>query len=337
MYPNGLPSAKRIDRGPLFGGTWGNPASPGFGLEPSDMGRIAAHLPGSAVTVEHAGLLSAVHSLDLLDESVDRTSLLAALRSEQGARRPVGSVVEAVDDCGFVIHIDPELSGVASLVRNGTLRGVSLTTVANPGAEAEPVELTLCTDPARGMDAAFLSTEYIFQDGMLVKTAMEAAPTPAAAEKTPLEVALDSLPEEQRAVVLARLQEYDTKHTENTKALSELTTALKTRDAMLGKQETDKEVLLAQFDLLRQRLDGVEGVNLDGCREALQEPDRTQQMNDFTMGRIIEACSRGLQAQMKAQAAPAAPVEQASTKKRKVAAPDTASGEGLRNLLRSNF
>jgi hypothetical protein len=107
---------------------------------------------------------------------------------------------------------------------------------------------------------------------------------------------------------------------------------------MLGKQETDKEVLLAQFDLLKQRLDGVDGVNLDGCREALQEPDRSQQMNDFTMGRIIEACSRGLQAKLAATSvAPAAPAAEADagTKKRKVT--DTSSGEGLRNLLRANF
>ena len=128
-------------------------------------------------------------------------------------------------------------------------------------------------------------------------------------------------------------REYETKRIADGKALEELEAALKTRDTMLGKQQTDREVLLAQFDLLKQRLDGVDGVNLDGCREALQEPDRTQQMNDFTMGRIIEACSRGLQAQ-KAAAAAAAPATPAP-KKRKV--PESSSGDSLRNLLRANF
>lgn len=335
--PKDGPVLNRIKRGPLFAGVWGNPADPGFGLAPSDMSRVAAHLPGCAVTVEHAGLFDAVGTLDMLDEHVSGPSVLAALKSDPvGVKRPVGSVLEATDDCGVVVHLAPEMGAVAGLVRNGVLRGLSLTTVAEPGAEAMPVELTLCADPARG-GTAVLSSEYKFEGGSLVKATMEATPTAPATEKTPLELAIESMPDEQRALVIARFEEYEGKRTEDSKAITEMKTALSTRDAMLGKQETDKEVLVAQFDLLKQRLDGVDGVNLDGCREALQEPDRSQQMNDFTMGRIIEACSRGLQAKKAAAAAAAAPVAAPETKKRKTATPDTSTGEGLRNLLRSTF
>ena len=318
----------------MFSGAWGDAAAPGFGLEPSDMPRIAEHLPGCAVTVEHGGLLDAISTLDRLDERVSGQSLLAALQATPaGAKQPVGSVVESAADASVVIHIDPAMPAVASLVRSGELRGLSLTTVAESGQPAMPVELTLCSDPARGIESAVLSDEYKFQEDTLVKTSMEATPTPPVDEKTTLETAIQSLPEQDREAVIARLQEYETKRIADGKALEELEAALKTRETMLGKQQTDREVLLAQFDLLKQRLDGVDGVNLDGCREALQEPDRTQQMNDFTMGRIIEACSRGLQAQ-KAAAATAAPATPAP-KKRKV--PESSSGDGLRNLLRANF
>lgn len=327
----------RIKRGPLFAGAWGDAAAPGFGLEPSDMPRIAAHLPGCAVTVEHGGLHEAISTLDRLDERVSGQNLLAALQATpSGAKRPVGTVLESGPDASVVVHIDPNLPAVASLVRSGELRGLSLTTVAESGEVAMPVELTLCGDPARGIEAAVLSDEYKLQEGTLVKTSMEATPTPPVAEKTSLEAAIDSLPEKDREAVIARLQEYETKRSVDGKALEELEAALKTRDTMLGKQNTDREVLLAQFDLLKQRLDGVDGVNLEGCREALSEPNRTEQMNDFTMGRIIEACSRGLQAQ-KATAAAAAPAAGAApaAKKRKI--PDSSDGEGLRNLLRANF
>ena len=293
----------------MFSGRWGDPADPGFGLSPGeDMKRVAAHLPGCAVTYEHSGLLDAVGTLDILEEGVSSRSLHAALAAGPAAvKRPIGSVVEASDDCEVVIHLDSQMEGVAALVRNGSLRGLSLTTVAEGGRPHMPVELTLCTDPVRGIDTAVLSGEYKFLDGRLTNAAMEATPTTPATEKTALETALETMPEEQRAVVIARLEEYEGKRTEDTKALTEMKTALETRNAMLGKQETDKEVLLAQFDLLKQRLDGVDGVNLDGCREALQEPDRSQQMNDFTMGRIIEACSRGLHAKLAATSvAPAA-------------------------------
>lgn len=339
IMPKLVPGLNRTKRGPMFSGTWGDPSDPGFGLEPSDMGRVAQHLPGCAVTYEHSGLHDAVGTLDILNHGISGQSLRAALNSGPGGvKRPVGTVLEASDDCGVVIHIDPQMDGVASLVRNGELRGLSLTTVAEPGRPAMPVELTLCTDPARGIEAAVLSDEYKFVDDKLVRTTMEATSTPPAAEKTALETALESMPEEQRAVVIARLEEYEGRKTEDEKTVNDLKIALQTRETMLGKQETDKEVLLAQFDLLKQRLDGVEGVNLDGCREALQEPERTQQMNDFTLGRIIEACSRGLQSRKEATSvAPpsAAATEPAGAKKRKVS--DPSSGEGLRNLLRATF
>lgn len=325
----------RIKRGPLFSGRWGDAAAPGFGLSSSDMPRVAAHLPGCAVTVEHAGLMGAIATLDRLDERVSAQSLLLALQSAPaGARQPVGTVLESGPDASVVVHLDPEMPAVASLVRSGELRGLSLTTVAEPGEPAMPVELTLCGDPARGSDA-FLSQEYKLQEGRLVRTAMEAAAT---VEKTPLELAIDAMPEKDRDAVLARLKEYESKRVSDASALEELETALKTRDSMLGKQSTDREVLLAQFDLLKQRLDstGVEGVNLEGCREALQEPERTQQMSDFTIGRIVEACSRGLQAQKAMAAAASVPaVAEPPAKKRK--APEPSAGEGLRNLLRSSF
>lgn len=325
-------NSRRASRGPLFSGRWADAEAPGFGLVPSDMPRVAAHLQGCAVTVEHAGLMGAISTLDRLDERVSGHSLFAALEATPpGAKRPVGTVVEAEANASVVVHIDPNMPAVASMVRSGVLRGLSLTTVAEAGEPAMPVELTLCADPARGIEAAVLSDEYKFHDGALVKIAMEGA-APAVDEKTSLEAAIDGMDEKDRTVVLARLREYEAKKELDSTALANLEAALKTRDSMLGKQETDREVLLAQFDLLKQRLDGVDGVNLDGCREAIQEPDRSQQMADFTLGRIIEACSRGLQAR-KGQAA--VPQEAPASKKRKV--PAGSDGEQLRNLLRANF
>ena len=197
----------RIRRGPLFSGAWGDAAAPGFGLEPSDMPRIAEHLPGCAVTVEHGGLLDAISTLDRLEERVSAQSLLAALQATPaGAKQPVGSVVESAADASVVIHIDPAMPAVASLVRSGELRGLSLTTVAESGEPAMPVELTLCSDPARGIESAVLSDEYKFQEDTLVKTSMEATPTPPVDEKTTLEAAIQSLPEQDREAVIARLQ-----------------------------------------------------------------------------------------------------------------------------------
>ena len=275
-------------------------------------------------------------TLDRLEERVSGQSLFAALESAPaGAKRPVGTVVEAEDDASVVVHIDPNMPAVASLVRSGVLRGLSLTTVAEAGEAHMPVELTLCADPVRGLEAAVLSDEYKFIEGALRKTAMDAAAAAPAVEKTGLEAAIDGMEEKDRELVLARFREYEEKKNSDSNAVAELEAALKTRDSMLGKQQTDREVLLAQFDLLKQRLDGVEGVNLDGCREALQEPDRSQQMADFTLGRIIEACSRGLQSQ-KGFAAPAAKSEEGPSAKKRKAAP-TSDGEQLRNLLRANF
>lgn len=323
----------RIKRGPLFSGSWaGDPADPGFGLVAADMPRISKHLAGCAVTVEHAGLLDAISTLDRIEADVSAGNLLSALRSQPaGAKHPVGVVVEANPNASVILHIDSAMPAVAALVRGGALRGLSLTTIADNGGPAMPVEMTLCADPARG-PGAIIGGEYKFVDGSLVNLKMEAAAATPVVEKTPLELALESVPEKDREAIVARLQEYETKRQADTKELEELSTALRTRDTMLGKTETDRQVLLAQFDVLKQRLESVDAdVNLEGCREALSTADRSQQMNDFAVGRIIEACSRAFQN----RTAVAAPAEEAANKKRKTAA--SSDGEELRNLLRSNF
>lgn len=127
---------------------------PGYALQTSELESLADQIPCAPVTFEHAGIQDIVRGSLIVDGDIQldrvrqRLELLAQERPERGI---VGSVMEMFRAgnnwyCMFTIRDD--LPTVEWLVKTDRLRGLSLTHVCKDSGLV-PLELSLCTEPAR--------------------------------------------------------------------------------------------------------------------------------------------------------------------------------------------
>lgn len=114
---------------------------------------IRKHLVGVAVTYNHSGVGDVVNKLVERHVLPTPDKVREELSFERDAsRRPIGTITDAwvgpdgADWCSFTLDAGPG-SNIAYLIKEGFLRGISLTHIA--GAQAVPIEASLCKTPAR--------------------------------------------------------------------------------------------------------------------------------------------------------------------------------------------
>lgn len=156
---------------------------------------IRRHLVGVAVTYNHSGVGDVVNHL--VERRILPTpgNVREELSFERDAsRRPIGTIIDAwvgpdgAEWCSFTLDAGPD-SNIAYLIREGFLRGISLTHIA--GAQAVPIEASLCKTPARPgcsirniAPTAFGAERYkgLVQRGLIPSTMTSPSPVDSALE-----------------------------------------------------------------------------------------------------------------------------------------------------------
>mgnify|MGYP004136775589 CR=1 FL=1 len=156
---------------------------------------IRQHLIGVAVTYNHSGVGDVVTKL--VEQGVlptpDRVRKALSFESD-ASRRPIGVITDVwtspdgADWCSFTLDAGPD-SNIAYLIKEGHLRGISLTHIA--GAQAVPIEASLCKTPARPgcsirdiASTAFGAARYkgLVQRGLIPSTMAASSPVDSALE-----------------------------------------------------------------------------------------------------------------------------------------------------------
>lgn len=338
----------------IFGGTWGDPGDPGFGISGGEVESIQKALPGCAVTLNHSGLKTALANLQKVGSQITADSLRKELSAAPGAAsRPIGTVLQGGAGTNVVFTLNPNFSGLGDLLRAGLYNGISLSHVTT-GGRKEPIELALTTDPARGN--ANVIREYkpfdleVVEKAMSAEAAAPAVETPAVAEKTPLEAIMEGLSPEQQQVIIGRLQEYEEKHTELSdaaaaaaKATEDAKKEAEIATAALAEQQADKQIVKDQIEHLRTLL------TQNGCAA---ESERLSNVGGYldqgTLGhsqlaleQVVTACNRAFASVSAPAARPAKRRVVESAPAAVPAAPAAVarveSSSDIRNLLRSQF
>jgi len=350
----------------VFSGNWGDAANPGFGLEAGDVAGIQQQLRGCPVTLNHTGLQTAIDNITSVGNPITAAAVRTQLDGAAGAAaRPIGTILSADPASTSVMFtLNSNFSGLAELIRAGLYNGLSLTHVASASGAKEPLEVSLTTDPARS--CSHITSEYkpslievVSTAAMSAENAAAPVATPAPAEepavveKTPLESALEALSPEQQQVVLSRLQEYETKHSELSSAAetaaAEAKAAQEEAARQLQERAADKEVVKAQIESLRTLL------TQNGCANEAERlaavPGYLDQNSighsQLALEQVVSACNRALSGVNVAR-----PAKRRTTEATAVAAPvaaaasaplsaparyDAAASASVRNLLRTNF
>lgn len=321
---------------PVFAGSWGDASDPGFGLESESVPGIASALGGCAVTVEHSAVREACDAIGARQEQITSASFREELDRLEGSKRAVGQVLGG-SGAEVLLRLNPELTGLGSLVRRGVLTGLSLTTVTDEHG-VRPIEVTLTTDPARGSEAK-LSAEYKGMRRIPIKSlemSAEQAATPmettgAAAEEqlTPLQAAVANLSDEHRAAVVERLGEYEKKIEALSSQNGELTTAKEELAKVVQFKEADKEILEAQLKQLLGRIKDATGFDReDEVQRMLGHEDAS--VRGHGLSQMVMACSKAFDS----FSVPAAPAPAEPAAKRAKVSDQSAD---VRNLLRAAF
>ena len=343
--------------GGLFSGTWAGTSEPGYGISTEDVPGIQQQLRGIPITVNHNGLYDAIRQVDAAGETLTAATFSKALDAGPALKsRPVGRVLETGGGTDVVFSLGDNFSGLQELVRAGLFNHLSLTHVDN-GGKKEPLELSLTVDPARSganivkeykpVDLRILNTRPIMSAEatatdttapMETETPNEipaAAAVAEAAEPTPMETVLKTLP--------ADLQEVR-KQAEESKIAAE--NAAK----MLGEREADGALVKDQIEYLRTLLDqsgnSVESERIADVGGYLDKG--TLGHHQMALERVVTACSRALANATSGGARPQKrrAVESAGSKPAGAGAPAGAAAaapaapaldSNVRNLLRSQF
>jgi len=175
-----------------------------YDLSPARLAQM--NVSGVPVTLEHAGIHEAVAALSVAKLAPSARNVGAALDilgDDDPHKQPVGAVLchwEGRDGrwyCLLTLDV-AERPVLLPLIRLGALRGVSLTHVCDTNT---PLELSLCVRPARP-ECHIIRVSANLQDQLMY---MRSLINPASmTEPTPLENAVASLGEPERALVTAR-------------------------------------------------------------------------------------------------------------------------------------
>ena len=171
---------------------------PGYELSQAERLKIASTLVGIPITVQHANVEKKIAEIPA------KKPLTAALM--QNKLDSCGMVVGAWTDSSLaimaVIFIHDYCQRVQSLINAGHLSSISLTHVQG---SSQPVEVTLCTLPARpGSKIVFTSQHlkdayaYKAQCELQETSSMETTADTPAVERTPLQAIIDGLSPEHR-------------------------------------------------------------------------------------------------------------------------------------------
>lgn len=270
--------------------------------------RPRTHLMAPQVTYEHEGIFEAVDDAYQSTGEIRVADVRDQLDKNVGLKRPVGTVVAATANGGFIARIDPRLPLVTDAIRR-RIFSVSLTHV---GETLDPLELSLVRDPARtaaSIRASYKGDTLPFDKTRKLLTMADApTSTPAApmeqetpaeppAAVSPIEAALSLLEPEARAVLETQLRNYETQAQRQEKALEELEKA----------QTQDRDIATALANDLMEKF------RAQGLELPLGMPSNGAGIHEspFDRRRFIEACSRAF-ASREAAPAPAAPVEAAA-------------------------
>lgn len=325
------------DGGPVFSGSWGDAANPGFGITSESVPSIASALSGCAVTVEHGAVKDACVAIGSRNEEINSESFKQEISNFEGSKRAVGQVLGSRGS-DILLRLAPEMTGLSSLVREGVLTGLSLTTVADETG-VRPIEITLTTDPARGTEAK-LSAEYKGMQRVPIKklkmsaeqpaTPMETTGAAAAEELTPLQTAVASLGEADRTAVMERLQKYQEEIDKLSSQNGELTSAKEELSKVVQFKEADKEILEAQLALLLERVNQATGFDRQAeVQRMLNHEDAS--VRGHGLSQMVMACSKAFDSFT--VPAPAAAAAEPASKRAKV----SDQSADVRNLLRAAF
>jgi hypothetical protein len=328
------------NKGPVFSGSWGNAADPGFGIASESVPDIANALGGCAVTVEHGAVRDACLAIGLRNEEINSESFKNEIANFEGSKRAVGQVLGS-SGSDILLRLAPEMTGLGSLVRKGVLTGLSLTTVADETG-VRPIELTLTTDPARGSEAK-LSAEYKGMQRIPIKqlkmsaeqpaTPMETTGAAAAEELTPLQTAVANLSETDRAAVMERLQKYQDEIDKLNSQNGELASAKEELSKVVQFKQADKEILEAQLAQLLERVKQATGFDRQAeVQKMLNHEDAS--VRGHGLSQMVMACSKAFDSfTVPAPPAAAAAVAEPAAKRAKV----SDQSADVRNLLRAAF
>lgn len=297
----------------FFSGVWCNPKCPEYGLEASDMQRVAAGLVQRPLTFEHAGIIQAVESAYLQEGgSIVPKAVEAELDAASDAlHRPVGRVVAADRNGRFIGTIDEAaFPNTVASIKSGRL-SVSLTHADTP-AGPKPLELSLVHDPARETArvlGSYKGDQLPLPIAAHLLTMATDTPTPVP-EVSPVEAALAMIPDEgARSAVEKQLTNYNQSLEQNEQRYKELEAALEAEKARVASfeknAETDGKVLQQMIDnaiRLAQECDP-EACNAYGTPDAAAFSGLSPEQS-MAARQLVHACSKA----MATAPAPAAPV-----------------------------
>lgn len=215
----------------------------GYGLESKDMHLLAAQMRGIPITVEHHGIEGVVSELIQSQKALIPINVTNALdRGDDVKSMSVGRVIEAEvtrfqELC--IVFVMDRLPSVQWLVEQGFMRGLSLTHIESSTHGMVPLEVSLCSEPARpgcyvealgtkeqveaykrrrGLTNVVAASRAFYQRGtMSTGTPQETTPVSAAAPSvvaetpdaatpaTRIEQVLSQLSEEESGLIKARL------------------------------------------------------------------------------------------------------------------------------------
>ena len=208
-------------------------------------------------------------------------------------QRPVGVVVAAyVDAAGRAWAVGAinrtAYPRLCQTIIEGTLKSVSLTTVQLENGPPHPLELSLCSFPARPASNIVWCTESAQKARTYKRHAEQrATDTPATMEATPpvqvdtpanpFTAALDKLSPEDRAVIEARFEEIVGKYDVTAASATQLQGQL---DEISKAAEADKAMLKQQVDLFLENTaaDTYKGYGMQACAKSVMDSTNANEM-----------------------------------------------------------
>jgi len=230
---------------------------PGYELSDLEKRDVSLRLRGKPVTVQHRKIREHVAALDALSLPLQNINLRLAVPH-------VGVVVASFLHDGWlwaIFSVSDDCSLVLALMRAGHLLCLSLTHVGS-GAAIAPVELTLCSVPARPLSyiyhecsslvAAFTYKARILTNSIAYK--MDTKPDPSAASApalSQLETILSKLSADDRVLVEARFSEMMSSADDATLAQKQTLSRL---NKLIEIKEVDKKMFATHFDYLLSQM-----------------------------------------------------------------------------------
>lgn len=253
-------------------------------------------------------------------------------------QRPVGVVVAAYTDAAGRAWAVGAINRAAyprlcETIIEGTLKSVSMTTVQLESGPPHPLELSLCSFPARpgsnivwctaSAQKAMTYKRHAEQRATHTPATMEAVPTPPPQVDTPANpftAALDKLSPEDRAIIEARFEEIVGKYDVTAASATQLQGQL---DEISKAAEADKAMLKQQVDLFLENTnaDAYKGYGMQACAKSVMDSTNANEMRR-AVDRMLTVANREF-----ANRAAGAPVARAaggeSPPKRSRAAPSS--------------